>query len=91
MPVPIGLGWPNYRALRNGYLSGQKPMDGQYHAVTLVGYKSSSGRIEDTVFIFKNSYGPEWGQGGYGTATYSYLNNYMDEAILLEVHAGTGS
>jgi len=39
------------------------------HAVTLVGYKSATGRIEDAVFIFKNSYGVDWGQGGYGTAT----------------------
>jgi hypothetical protein len=88
IPVPIGLAWPNYRSLRGGYLNAQKPMEGIGHAVTLVGYKSASGRLEDTVFIFKNSYGPDWGQGGYGTVTYAYLSNYLQDAVLLEVQHG---
>jgi hypothetical protein len=85
IPVPIGLGWPNYRTLRTGYLSTQKPMAGRGHAVTLVGYKSATGRLEDVVFIFKNSWGVDWGQGGYGLVTYGYLYNYMFEAAFLEV------
>ncbi len=91
IPVPIGLEWPNYRTLRGGYLNAQKPMLGIGHAVTLVGYKSATGRIEDAVFIFKNSYGPDWGQGGYGMVTYSYLSNYLHDAVLLEVQAGSAS
>ena len=91
IPVPIGLSWPNYRTLRGGFLDGQKPLAGVGHAVTLVGYKSASGRIEDAVFIFKNSYGPDWGQGGYGTATYKYLSNNLHDAILLEVQKGNPS
>ncbi len=88
VPVAVGLAWPNYRTLRNGYLSGQKPMAGAGHAVTLVGYKSDSGRLEDAVFVFKNSYGADWGQGGYGTVTYGYLHSYLNDAVLLEVQAG---
>ncbi len=91
VPVAIGIGWPNYRTLRGGFLDGQKPVTGSGHAVTLVGYTSATGRLEDTVFIFKNSYGAEWGQGGYGTVTYAYLRNYLNDAVLLEVQAGKAS
>src|SRR4051812_11531968 len=62
LPVPIGVAWPNYRSMRTGFLSAQKPMAGTGHAITLVGYRSATGRIEDAVFIFKNSWGVEWGQ-----------------------------
>ncbi len=85
MPIAVGLAWPNFRSIRTGYLSGQKPMADGGHAVTIVGYKSASGRIEDAVFMFKNSWGPQWGQGGYGTATYDYLSKNLYEAVLLEV------
>ncbi|MBI2518330.1 MAG: C1 family peptidase [Opitutae bacterium] len=88
VPVAVGMAWPNYRSLRTGYLNAQKPMTGSGHAVTLVGYRSVTGRLEDAVFIFKNSWGVDWGQGGYGTVTYSYLNNYLNDAVLLEVQSG---
>jgi hypothetical protein len=83
-PVAIGMGWPAGRIV-NGFLSSQKPPPDSGHAVTLVGYKSDTGRIEDAYFIFKNSWGPRWGQGGYGTVTYGYLSYNIDEAVLLEV------
>lgn len=89
VPVAVGMGWPNYRSIRTGYLSGQKPTGG--HAVTLVGYTSATGRIEDAVFIFKNSWGVDWGQGGYGTATYGYLSSNLGDAVLLEVQTGKAS
>ncbi|MBL9214908.1 MAG: C1 family peptidase [Opitutaceae bacterium] len=85
MPVAIGLAWPNYRALRTGYLSGQKPMENAWHAVTVVGYRANGPRLEDTYFIFKNSWGANWGQGGYGTVTFDYLNQHLADAVLLEV------
>lgn len=88
VPVPVGMAWPNYRSIRTGYLSAQKPMAGSGHAVTLVGYRCPTGRIEDTVFVFKNSWGGDWAQGGYGTVTYGYLSNYLNEAIVLEVLSG---
>lgn len=88
VPIPVGMAWPNYRSLRTGYLSGQKPLEGSGHAVTLVGYKCPTGRIEEAVFVFKNSWGVQWGQGGYGTVTYDYLQKYLHEAIVLEVQGG---
>lgn len=87
-PVVIGMRWPSFRTIRGGYLDGQLPLPGVGHAVTLVGYQNSSGRIEDTVFIFKNSWGPAWGQGGYGRVTCRYLQNNMMASVLLEVQRG---
>lgn len=85
MPVSVGMAWPSFRTLRGGYISHQKPTEGSGHAVTVVGYKSPEGRLEETVFIFKNSWGSAWGQGGYGLVTYHYLENYLGEAVVLEI------
>lgn len=85
LPVPIGLAWPHWRTIRSGFLGAQKPVPGAYHAVTLVGYRSPKGTLEETQFIFKNSWGGTWGQGGYGTVTYAYLQQNITDAILLEV------
>lgn len=84
-PVPAGLGWPGDRAIRAGFLSAQAPVPGAFHAVTFVGYECPTGSLEDAVFIFKNSYGPRWGQGGYGRATAAYLSKNLLEAYVLDV------
>lgn len=89
LPVAVGMAWPHYRSLRNAYLDAQKPLPDGGHAVTLVGYRSSTGRLEEAVFIFKNSWGATWGQGGYGVATYRYLNAHLHDAVLLEIRSAT--
>lgn len=47
------------------------------HAVTLVGYDDAhpSG---NGVFVFRNSWGRGWGDGGYGYLAYSYLARMFD-------------
>jgi hypothetical protein len=85
LPVAIGLRWPHFRTLRSGFLSEQVPAPGSGHAVTLVGYQNTGGQVEGTTFVFKNSFGPTWGEGGYGRVTYRYLQNYLLSAVLLEV------
>ncbi len=87
LPISIGMAWPGTYVF-NGYLNSQTASAQRGHAVTLVGYKSATGRIEDAYFIFKNSWGPRWGQGGYGTVTYSYLEKHLGDAVLLEVQRG---
>jgi hypothetical protein len=87
IPVPIGLRWPDTRVWRVQFLDDQMTNIGNGHAVTIVGYRCKSGRVEDAVFIFKNSWGPHWGQGGYGTASYRYLASNLHAAVVLEVQA----
>lgn len=85
LPVAVGMAWPHARTLRNGYLDAQKPVTDSGHAVTLVGYRAAQGRIEEAQFIFKNSWGATWGQGGYGVVTARYLSRHLHSAVLLEV------
>jgi hypothetical protein len=85
MPVAISLRWPNYRSIRAGFLSEQTPLTRGAHAVALIGYQSAGGQINDTVFLFRNSYGPTWGEAGYGRVTSRYLQNYLLDAELIEV------
>ena len=51
------------------------PADGERdyggHAICVVGYDDSTQRIK-----FKNSWGTNWGQAGYGYISYDYFNKY---------------
>ena len=85
MPVPVGMSWPVDYNWRTGHLDRQRVYPDRGHAVTIVGYTSKTGRLDDTTFTFKNSWGPRWGIDGYGTATYEFLRNNLHSAILLEV------
>ena len=85
IPVAVGLKWPPWRTLRTGYLSQQKPAPEGGHAITLVGYENKTGALQDTVFIFKNSWGVKWGAGGYGYVTYHYLDENLRDAAVLDI------
>jgi hypothetical protein len=85
IPVPVGIRWPDTRVWRVQFLDSQKAEMGYGHAVTIVGYRCKTGKIEDAEFVFKNSWGPHWGQGGYGTASFAYLAKNLGSAVVLEV------
>jgi hypothetical protein len=85
LPVPAGLAWPIEYNWRTGHLDKHATHEDRGHAVTFVGYKSDTGRIEDAVFTFKNSWGVRWGINGYGSATYEYLSKNLWSSVVLEV------
>lgn len=85
IPVPVGLAWPAEVNYRSGHLNTQPVIPDGGHAVTIIGYKSPTGHIEDAVFTFKNSWGVRWGVNGYGSATYAYLSQHLHNAVVLEV------
>uniref|UniRef100_UPI004048F192 C1 family peptidase n=1 Tax=Cephaloticoccus sp. TaxID=1985742 RepID=UPI004048F192 len=85
IPVTIGTAWPRFTNMRASLLDSQIPS--YSHAVTLVGYTCSTGQLKDVIFIFKNSWGAQWGAGGYGYATFSYLEQHLNSAILLELQS----
>lgn len=79
-PLTFGLmvndnGWPDsgevfYNdALREECL--KKPDACGGHAVTITGYD-----LDKKVFFFKNSWGEEWGNKGYGTVTFETLDRF---------------
>jgi len=86
LPVVIGAGWPHENSLRAApMISGQTPAF--MHAVTLVGYRTDPGG-ENLRFVFKNSWGPQWGAGGYGWITADYLRRHLIAAYVLDPEFG---
>lgn len=53
------------------------------HAVLVVGYEDGSAS-EDGFLILRNSWGLDWGEGGYGYLPYAYINLYGGEAWIVE-------
>ncbi|WP_413294453.1 C1 family peptidase [Bdellovibrio sp. HCB185ZH] len=47
------------------------------HAVLLVGYNT-----ELKAFMFKNSWGPNWGDRGYGYVTFDHVNEFSDQFLV---------
>ena len=47
------------------------------HAVTIVGY-------DELGFIIKNSWGKDWGDGGYARVTFDYHRFYASELLLID-------
>lgn len=84
LPVTIGTGWPQFHNARAALLDTQDPS--YSHAVTVVGYRCRTGKLEDVTFIFKNSWGPAWGANGYGFASYQYLVKNLHTAVMLEIN-----
>ncbi|MEK2690768.1 C1 family peptidase [Bdellovibrio sp. GT3] len=46
------------------------------HAILLVGYDD-----QRRLFMFKNSWGPKWGNQGYGYVTFDHVDNYSDQLL----------
>jgi hypothetical protein len=84
-PIILGVRWPHWRTLRDtNLLSEQKPVPGGAHAVTLVGYRNTGGTPEGTTFIFRNSYGYDWGLAGFGFMKATYLKEHIIAALYLK-------
>ncbi|HUF78451.1 MAG TPA: C1 family peptidase [Thermoanaerobaculia bacterium] len=85
--MPSSLGFPLYQSsLEHAAATGEVPMPAAgeravgAHAVLLVGYDDgktiggTAGAEETTgAFLFKNSWGADWGAAGYGWLPYRYL------------------
>ena len=77
-PVPIGVGvfyemfYPN-----NGMIKYPSDPNTCYggHAICLVGWNP-----ESKLFKFKNSWGDDWGQEGYGYLSYAYIRDFCWDA-----------
>lgn len=86
-PVIVGTRWPHWKTLQdNNTLRNQMPLENASHAVTLVGYRNEGGTPEGTTFIFRNSYGYDWGLAGCGFMAASYLQEHVVAALYLRVN-----
>jgi Papain family cysteine protease len=53
------------------------PNTAGWHCIAICGWDNSTGR-----FLFKNSWGNFWGDKGYGTIPYQYIDLYSDVAMV---------
>lgn len=81
MSVTVNFnGWPNSgettynEELRQECLD--KPSDCGGHSILVTGYD-----MDKKVFFFKNSWGKEWGQNGYGTIPFEVVDRYVNEDL----------
>ncbi|CAM3594663.1 hypothetical protein GCM10009865_38520 [Aeromicrobium ponti] len=75
--LPIAMTDWLINASKDGFIP--MPKNKEYlksgHAVCIVGYNN-----DEQVFKFQNSWGPKWGDGGFGYLPYAYMEDYGKEA-----------
>jgi hypothetical protein len=75
--VPILKDYP-----RSANTGSNPPMfDG--HSIDLVGFRESKAFPGGGYFIFRNSFGPSFGNRGYGFVSFQYLRTYGNDAIAI--------
>ncbi|KAF0095398.1 MAG: peptidase C1A papain [Puniceicoccaceae bacterium 5H] len=82
-PVVLSAKWPAAAGLRTATLIDTQPPGAGYHAVALVGYVNETGKLEDTQFVFRNSWGRHWGVNGFGYISWNYLSANLDTCIAI--------
>jgi Papain family cysteine protease len=86
-PVVIGLPvYANFMTLGrtgSGFYAGPAGAYEGGHAVTALGYDATGLRVE-------NSWGTFWGDSGYATLSWSFVNGYVDEAVSVGALQGSG-
>ncbi len=79
--IPLLKDYPR-SANKNSDPSKNPMFDG--HSIDLVGFKQSSEFPGGGYFIFRNSFGPSFGNKGYGFVSFQYLRAYSNDAIAIE-------
>lgn len=86
MPLVVGVYWPAYSRIAHTSVLGKQPVSPNGgHAVAIIGYQCEDGNIENAKFIFRNSWGDDWGAGGYGFFTYEYLMKNLTSCYVVEL------
>lgn len=89
-PVAVGMWWPApgsfaWRSVRGVPLivtptaRRVDAVDG--HSVALVGFRKDRAFPGGGYFIFRNSFGPGWGDGGYGYVSFEYLLKFANDLV----------
>lgn len=67
---------------RNSDPSKNPMFDG--HSIDLVGFHESNEFPGGGYFIFRNSFGPKFGEDGYGFVSFQYVRDYANDAIYIQ-------
>jgi hypothetical protein len=80
-PVACGLRWP--KKLDGPEIlhvpPAQEVEDG--HSIAFTGYQDDAKKPGGGVLFFRNSFGPHWGNHGYGVMSYAYAAAYGNDAV----------
>jgi Papain family cysteine protease/Ig domain of plant-specific actin-binding protein len=77
---PVVIGIPVYNnffyvgSANNGYYGGISGSLAGYHAIAALGYNSQG-------LVIENSWGTGWGNAGYATLSWSFVNQYVFDAV----------
>lgn len=85
VPVAVGVHGGTITTIQVDGHDAWDEIQGDYqwgHCVNLIGYKSSPFLPSKGYFIFRNSYGPSWGDNGYGYMTFNYVEKYACDAAI---------
>ncbi len=94
-PVAIGFQWPKneeqYRRLVNGLMT-IPPREGVFdgHSIIMAGYQDDPKAPGGGWFLFRNSHGAGYGEGGYGKMPYEYLSKYANDGVSVRVGRDAG-
>jgi hypothetical protein len=90
-PVAIGMRWPHQETYTPAGLLVVPPPEGVFdgHSIALVGWQEDPAAPGGGVFVFRNSFGPGWREGGYGRLPYAYVAAYGNDALSLRLGGGT--
>jgi hypothetical protein len=84
-PVACGLRWP--KALKGHELlrvpAADDVRDG--HSIVFTGYQDDPKKPGGGILLFRNSFGPRWGNSGYGVMSYAYAQTYANDALSLKL------
>lgn len=84
-PVACGLRWP--KALKGHELlhvpAADDVRDG--HSIVFTGYEDDPKKEGGGILLFRNSWGPRWGDSGYGVMSYAYAQTYANDALSLQL------
>jgi len=83
-PVAVGMRWPNRTRFVKGTYLLEVPrrrdiFDG--HCVALIGYKDDPAIPGGGSFLFRNSWGAGWADGGYASMPYELLRFCVNDAL----------
>src|SRR5262249_43859301 len=84
-PVACGLRWPKSSDGDDRLIQvppANKVEDG--HSIAFVGYENDPSVPGGGFFRIRNSWGPKWGNNGYGVMPYAYVRTYLNDALYLE-------
>lgn len=84
-PVALGMRWPKKDVYNDAHTLAVPPAEEVFdgHSIVLVGYTDSPDQPGEGTFIFRNSSGPDWRDGGYAYMPYAYARAYGNDAVTI--------